>query len=105
MIDSDNNPSLPAPRRPPLEPHRKNILRNTLPSPVLLPLLANATPIFDNRQPSPPWPVSGEPVYTSTISNASRQRTTQPLDGEGKCAVHNSVGVSQKRPNNSRRDC
>jgi len=43
--------------------------------------------------------------YRSTISNASRQGTTRPVDGEGKCAVQKSVGVSQKRPNNSRRDC
>jgi hypothetical protein len=37
-------------------------------------------------------------------SNASRQRTTRAVYGDGKCAVHISVDVSQKRPNNSRLD-
>src|SRR5882762_4308296 len=40
--------------------------------------------------------------YASIKSNASFQRTTRAVDGEGKCAVHISVDVSQKRPNNSR---
>ena len=37
-------------------------------------------------------------------SNASSQRTMRPLDGEGKCAVHTRVEVSQKRPNSLRDD-
>ena len=48
--------------------------------------------------------VDSSPIYASMKSNASFQRTTRPVDGEGKCAVHISVDVSQKRPNNSRRD-
>jgi hypothetical protein len=43
-------------------------------------------------------------IYASMKSNASCQRTTRAVDGEGKCAVHISVDVSQKRPNNSRLD-
>ena len=45
-----------------------------------------------------------EPPYASTKSNESFQRTTRAVEGEGKCAVHISVDVSQKRPNNWRRD-
>jgi hypothetical protein len=44
------------------------------------------------------------PIYASMKSNASFQRTTRAIEGEGKCAVHISVEVSQKRPNNFRRD-
>src|SRR4029078_7594000 len=44
------------------------------------------------------------PNYTSIKSNASFQRTTRAVDGDGKCAVQISVDVSQKRPNNSRLD-
>src|ERR1700730_3118764 len=40
----------------------------------------------------------------SMRSNESGQRTTRAVNGEGKCAVHISVDVSQKRPNNSRLD-
>ena len=43
-------------------------------------------------------------AHAAAKSNASRQRTTRPVDGEGKCAVHMSVELSQKRPNSSRRD-
>jgi hypothetical protein len=43
-----------------------------------------------------------KPIYASIKSNASCQRTTRAVEGEGKCAVHISVDVSQKRPNNSR---
>lgn len=42
--------------------------------------------------------------YPSMMSNASCQRTTRPVEGDGKCAVHIKVDVSQKRPNNSRLD-
>ena|SRR6266436_2706794 len=44
------------------------------------------------------------PAHAATKSNASRQRTTRPVEGEGKCAVHMRVEVSQKRPNSSRRE-
>ena len=37
-------------------------------------------------------------------SKESFQRTKRPAEGEGKCAVHIRVEVSQKRPNNSRRE-
>jgi len=37
-------------------------------------------------------------------SNAFCQRTTRAVDGEGKCAVHIRVELSQKRPNNCRLD-
>src|SRR5260370_38219703 len=40
--------------------------------------------------------------YASMKSNASCQRTTPAVDGDGKCAVHISVDVSQKRPKNCR---
>ena len=43
-------------------------------------------------------------AHAAAKSKASRQRTTRPVDGEGKWAVHMSVEVSQKRPNSSRRD-
>ena len=43
-------------------------------------------------------------AHSTLKSNASSQRTMRPLDGEGKCAVHMRVEVSQKRPNSSRRD-
>ena len=43
-----------------------------------------------------------EPNYTSIKSNASFQRTTRAVDGDGKCDVQISDDVSQKRPNNSR---
>ena len=39
----------------------------------------------------------------STNLKPSPQRVMRPTDGEGKCAVHISVGVSTKRPNSSRR--
>jgi hypothetical protein len=45
-----------------------------------------------------------ELIYASMKSKLSRQRTTRALEGEGKCAVHISVDVSQKRLNNSRLD-
>jgi hypothetical protein len=45
-----------------------------------------------------------KPNYTSIKSNASFERTTRAVDGDGKCAVHMRVDVSQKRPNKSRRD-
>jgi hypothetical protein len=38
-------------------------------------------------------------------SKASFQRTKRPREGEGKCAVHMMVELSQRRPNSSRRDC
>jgi hypothetical protein len=41
-------------------------------------------------------------IYTSTKSNASRHRTTRAVDGDGRCAVHMTVDVSQKRPNSFR---
>jgi len=43
-------------------------------------------------------------AHSTLKSNASSRRTMRPLDGEGKCAVHMRVEVSQKRPNSSRRD-
>jgi hypothetical protein len=37
-------------------------------------------------------------------SKASFQRTKRPREGEGKCAVHMMVELSQRLPNSSRRD-
>ena len=65
----------------------------------------SATRTFSTRYATPNCRPVASRSYQSTISNASRQRTTRPVDGEGKCAVQKSVGVSQKRPNSSRRDC
>jgi uncharacterized protein YndB with AHSA1/START domain len=71
-----------------------------------------------NRQPLPPPPKRSKSdeatgLFSPTIQvrqcvvliliDALYQRTERPVDGEGKCAVHMSVAVSQKRPNSSRR--
>src|SRR5207249_7861128 len=43
--------------------------------------------------------------YIVTKSNASRRPISRPMDGEGKCAVHSSVELSQISPNSFRRVC
>ena len=42
-------------------------------------------------------------AHIATKSNASRRRTRRPMQGEGKCAMHSRVAVSQRAPNRFRR--
>jgi hypothetical protein len=44
-------------------------------------------------------------AHTGTNLYPSSQRLTLPVDGDGKCATHISVGWSQKRSNTWRRVC
>src|ERR1700732_1859893 len=53
MIGNDNNPWLPAPRRPPLAQHRKNTPRNILPSPWLPCFGEYYAKFFNNSHQSP----------------------------------------------------
>ena len=41
-------------------------------------------------------------AQADTNLNPSPQRDMRPTDGEGKCAMHINVGVSQKRSNSAR---